>query len=138
MQKFVTIFVTCAYLLFSIGINVSIHFCGGEIVSFKLFKKAESCVCKMPKKEVSKNVDDNNNCCNNETKVFKTDDNLKSHFSPKFKNVSYAIWQIAPLFFITHENKFISWVNSSFNTFFYKKIPPPKTSFWLLFCVLRI
>ncbi len=136
MQQFLTIFLTIIYLLFSTGIRVSKHFCGTELASVEFYGEAEKCAC-------GTDAEEDNSCCKDETKIFKTHNDLKSSFdfdlsnniSDNFLN---SFLTIAPLNF-SNKTEFIQFfTNFSSKIRLIPKIPLQKNPFWLVFRVLRI
>ncbi len=136
MQQFITIFLTIIYLLFSTGISVSKHFCGTELASIEFYGEAEKCAC-------GADAEDDGNCCKDETKIFKTNNDLKSSFDFDFNNKIDNIFfgdllLIVPLNF-SYKAKFIRFfTNFSPKIRLIPKISLQKNPFWLVFRVLRI
>lgn len=81
VKKFASISVFVLYLLFSLGIVVKAHYCGGDLAAINLFEKG-SCCCenpKIPKKE---------DCCKDEVKPLKiSNDQIKSESTIYSPNV---------------------------------------------------
>ncbi|TKG94202.1 hypothetical protein EYV94_13015 [Puteibacter caeruleilacunae] len=61
VKKASHIILTMLLLISTIGLAVSKHYCGGELISTAIFTEAESCC-------------DSDNCCNNQTEVFQFDE----------------------------------------------------------------
>jgi hypothetical protein len=71
MKRFLSVALLQLYLLSSIGLVISLHYCGGNLASLKLFVPA-NCCCD---DEVS---DENQSCCKDEFKTIKLcDDQIK-------------------------------------------------------------
>jgi hypothetical protein len=136
MQKFITIFFTLVYLLFSIGIPVSKHFCGEELASIAFYVAAEKCAC-------GTDAEENGDCCKDESKIFKTNDDLKSSFdfelsSKANSDILNDLLFIAPLNF-SYQTEFLQFfTNFSSKIRLIPKIPLQKNPFWLVFRVFRI
>lgn len=64
MKKLIAILFASHYLLFAIGVNLQLHYCGGKLDSISIFKSvsdADCCGGKAMKKD----------CCNDDFKLFK-------------------------------------------------------------------
>ncbi len=144
MQQFITIFLTIIYLLFSTGISVSKHFCGTELASIEFYGEAEKCACGANAEE---DTEENNSCCKDETKIFKTNNDLKSSFDFDFNNnISDNLFGdlfgdlllVLPLNF-SYKTEFVRFfTNFSSKIRLIPKISLQKNPFWLVFRVLRI
>jgi hypothetical protein len=140
MQQFITIFLTIIYLLFSTGISVSKHFCGTELASIEFYGEAEKCACGANAEE---DTEENNSCCKDETKIFKTNNDLKSSFDFDLgnnvnDNLFGNLLLVVPLNF-GYKTEFIQFfTNFSSKIRLIPKIPLQKNPFWLVFRVLRI
>jgi hypothetical protein len=127
-------------LLFSTGISVSKHFCGTELASIEFYGEAEKCACGA---NAEKDTEENNSCCKDETKIFKTHNDLKSSFDFDFNNnvndnLFGNLLLVVPLNFI-YKTEFIHFfTNFSSKIRLIPKIPLQKNPFWLVFRVLRI
>jgi hypothetical protein len=136
MQQFLTIFLTLIYLLFSTGIHISKHFCGTELASIEFYGEAEKCAC-------GADAEEDGNCCKDETKIFKTHNDLKSSFDFDFNNnvndnLFGDLLLVVPLNF-SYKTEFIHFfTNFSSKIRLIPKIPLQKNPFWLVFRVLRI
>lgn len=72
MKRAIAISLIFVYLVFSAGIVISYHFCGGKLGEISLYKAPKSC-CPDAGSEKS--------CCQNSTAVFKITDNYSSDIS---------------------------------------------------------
>jgi len=77
MQKQLSIFMLCLYLLASVGLTVSAHYCGGNLASLAFFEK-NSCCCEtesqsgeVENKFASRFEGEKDDCCKNEIKPFR-------------------------------------------------------------------
>ena len=78
MKKFLSVILLSLYLVSSIGVTVSAHYCGGNLASFAFFDKDLSCCCD---DEATGKTDD---CCKDESKSIKiTADQNKVEFNEK-------------------------------------------------------
>lgn len=144
MQQFITIFLTVIYLLFSIGISVSKHFCGTELASIAFYGEAKKCACGTDAEEDNKkSSEENNSCCKDETKIFKTDNDLKSSFNFNLgnsisDNLFGNLLLVVPLNF-SYKTEFVRFfTNFSSKIRLIPKISLQKNPFWLVFRVLRV
>lgn len=88
LKKIISISLLSLYLVFSVGITVSMHYCSGDLAALSLFENA-SCCCD----DVNEGMPDD--CCKDENKAFKiTADQNKVEFSEK---KFYAAFQFLPL-----------------------------------------
>ena len=80
--RFIAILMAFLVLLTSIGFNIDMHFCGGQLKNISFTGKAESCHknsmadCPFHKKMMAENGGKNftsKNCCSNHTAYFQTD-----------------------------------------------------------------
>ena len=86
MKRFLSISLLMIYLTFSAGIVISMHYCGGDLASLKLFAKA-SCCCDDDEKLPTKD-----DCCKDEIKTIKISDDQNIH-----KSISYVVKEIQDL-----------------------------------------
>ncbi len=99
VKKFTSISLFVLYLLFSLGLVVKAHYCGGDLAAINLFEKG-SCCCEKPNKP---SKDD---CCKDEIKSLKlTSDQLKSE-DEEFKALALDI--------IIPTNSNFQWIQPSF------------------------
>ena len=74
----------------TIGLAISKHYCGGELVSTKIFAEADSCC-------------DSGDCCQNETETYQLDEDFSVSAvteipeSAQFENLLTEIWQFRRL-----------------------------------------
>lgn len=77
MKKIFSIFLLSLYLISSLGVTISAHYCGGNLAALAIFENP-SCCCD----DVQENKKDD--CCKNENKSLKiTADQNKVEFSEK-------------------------------------------------------
>ena len=101
MQKFLSIFMLCLYLLASVGVTVSAHYCGGDLASLALFNKTNCCCSE---EEESKKDD----CCKNEIKTFRIGiDQLKEE-QTGIKVSSFEAEQLSPSSLILLASKMVA------------------------------
>ena len=81
MKRFFALLLMLLYVIPAIGVNVSMHYCGGELVSVshKLSEK-KKCLCSPNKMKKG--------CCEDKQQTFKIDDSQQKAelFSQKFNN----------------------------------------------------
>ena len=97
---------------------IDVHYCQGKLVSFSVFGKAKACdkdikAVVLPEKESCNHhcdhpgsegscmlsVDEDNNCCHNQTFFIQSDQNQQVLATPEFKAASD---KLAPQFFIAY------------------------------------
>lgn len=61
LRKFSYIIISALFLVLTIGLAVSKHYCCGNLISVSFFSEAESCC-------------DNDNCCKNDSQLFQLDE----------------------------------------------------------------
>ncbi len=66
MKAFILILFSAFYLLFSIGLNVNLHYCGGKLKTVSLFSTNEKGCCGSKMKSKG--------CCDNKTIILKVKD----------------------------------------------------------------
>lgn len=80
--RFIAFVMAVLVLLTSIGLNIDMHFCGGQLKNISFTGKAESCHknsmtdCPFHKKMMAENGADNftsKSCCSNQTAYFQAD-----------------------------------------------------------------
>jgi hypothetical protein len=75
MRKIVSISLLSLYLLASVGLTLTVHYCGGDLASLTLFDKINCCCDEKGKAD---------NCCKNEIKTIKiSDDQIKTEQQSK-------------------------------------------------------
>ena len=80
MRKLIIIFLCAFYLMVSLGITLSLHYCGGKLKSVSLFSNNEEGCCGSKKKSKG--------CCKNKTTVIKVKDSHQLNKVAKI-NVTY-------------------------------------------------
>lgn len=96
MKRFLSIFLLFLYLVSSIGVTVSAHYCGGNLASLAFCQTDLKCCCD------EKNDGKTNDCCRDESKSIKISaDQNKAEFNNKeFQTVeigflpSVSTWSI--------------------------------------------
>ena len=73
MKRLLTISLLLIYLIFSMGIVISYHYCGGSLGEVSLFKKAKNC-CPDANTEKS--------CCQNSVAFYKITSDYNSDITP--------------------------------------------------------
>lgn len=89
MKKLFATVLILLYIIPAIGINVSVHFCGGEQASVSYFKKQDrKCLCPAEAEKKS--------CCEDRYQILKIDDTQqKAEFLiQKFSNPFHAVFTI--------------------------------------------
>lgn len=129
MKKFFITLLMLLYLIPAIGVNVSAHYCGGELASVSHnFSEKKKCMCN-PKKMKK-------GCCEDKQQTFKIDDTQQKAelLSQKCNGSFYFPVAIPAIFQIPTVFKSIDRVN-------YASFHPPnlfKRSIYLLNSVFRI
>lgn len=110
LKKILHIVFATLLLVTTMGLMVSKHYCGGQLVSVSVFHKADSCC-------------DDGGCCNNETHFFQVKDDFSAPavfsvpLSAEIHLLSQQLWQAEFLFPSEQEEQ---------NTIDYQS-PPPLT-----------
>jgi hypothetical protein len=129
MKKLLITLLMLLYLIPAIGVNVSAHYCGGELAFVShIFSEKKKCMCN-PKKMKK-------GCCEDKQQTFKIDDTQQKAelLSQKFSSPIYFHVAIPAIFKIPTVFKSIDRVN-------YSLFHPPnlfKRSIYLLNSVFRI
>jgi hypothetical protein len=91
------------YLTFSAGLVISLHYCGGDLASLKLFAKA-TCCC--DDESTGKNVD----CCKDEVKTIKISDdqNIQKEIALDFDTTFDVCFLHSSSFFNFNSTRFYS------------------------------
>ncbi len=96
MKRFLSITLLSIYLLFSAGVVVSLHYCGGSLAALKLFVKA-SCCCDDEESGA------NDDCCKDEIKTIKIADDQHKEEQIQWVLKSVALEAEAPIFTTIHK-----------------------------------
>lgn len=94
MKKLFTVSICFLVLLAGMRVSIASHFCGGELAAVKLSLAGTLASCGMTHEAESVSYGSviSTNCCEDETSVYKTDENYStSEF--KFKHLSHNIIQ---------------------------------------------
>jgi hypothetical protein len=126
MNKLFAIAFMCIYLLLSVGVVKTTHYCMGREKSTELFSfQAKKCPCSLF-------LTENSDCCKDEHEVLSIDDSQA--FSPSLAPVAPDFFLIGNTFSIL-ENKVI--LEQSLTQFFIADFsPPPKEPLYQINCSL--
>lgn len=114
MKRHIAIFLAFFYLLFSTGLIVNAHFCGGKLSGISLFQTTKSCCCG---KEMKKKK-----CCKEEISNLKISD---THQSSENLRISPLKFVFLPIAIIIDNNLIINKIHKKKATFFADSSPPP-------------
>lgn len=90
IRKTAILLLLFVYLLPAIGVQASVHFCGGEISSIALFNKTEPCCCKSTKQGKYRKMP--SDCCDTKTvQVKNTENQIPASFESSFKAPLIAV-----------------------------------------------
>ncbi|MBX2966199.1 MAG: hypothetical protein KF845_08650 [Cyclobacteriaceae bacterium] len=121
MNKLFAIAFTCIYLLLTVGVVKTTHYCMGRAKSTEIFSfEAKKCLC-------SQFLPESNDCCHDEHEVIKVDDNQAfTTFSVSIAPVLVELGEI----FNTTEEIALADINS-INICLYDYLIPPEPIFKL-------
>ncbi|MEZ5047911.1 MAG: hypothetical protein R2831_13080 [Chitinophagaceae bacterium] len=100
MKKVLSILLLPLYLIFSIGIVISAHYCGGSLAALAIDDYA-SCCCDDENTQQAER-----NCCDDETKTYKLQDNqLQTKIEKSFEKYSFIAIPLSTYSFHSQEIK---------------------------------
>jgi len=108
-KKFIHIGLSLLLMVATTGFNLSMHYCGGELVSTSVNKEAKSC-CDM------------DGCCNNETLHFEVEDDFVGSAPAALVN-TVELQILFPVYFIANQD-LISKESKSVHAFYDSSHPP--------------